>query len=109
MEQSQANLDQPRTVYSAPVISNSQKTNSIDIRKLGDAISQIDQREISRRRATYIRLYHEAKITAESGKGISFTKYVPLSFARVHSLTLCVSMLLLLAHYKIIDDNLALR
>ncbi|KAG8944623.1 calcium channel protein [Tulasnella sp. 424] len=92
MEQSQANLDQPRTVYSAPVISNSQKTNHIDIRKLGDAISQIDQREISRRRATYVRLYHEAKITAESGKGISFT-----------------NMLLLLAHYKIIDDNLALR
>ncbi|KIO32428.1 hypothetical protein M407DRAFT_214388 [Tulasnella calospora MUT 4182] len=74
MEESQANLNEPRTVYSAPVISNRQKTNNIDIRALGDVISQIDQREISRRRATYIRLYHEAKITAESGKGISFTK-----------------------------------
>ncbi|KAG9050174.1 calcium channel protein [Tulasnella sp. UAMH 9824] len=74
MEQSQANLNEPRTVYSAPVISNPQKSNNIDIRRLGDVISQIDQREITRRRATYIRLYHEAKITAESGKGISFTK-----------------------------------
>lgn len=74
MEQSQANLNEPRTVYSAPVISNRQKSNNIDIRRLGDVISQIDQREITRRRATYIRLYHEAKITAESGKGISFTK-----------------------------------
>lgn len=92
MEESQANLNEPRTVYSAPVISNRQKTNNIDIRALGDVISQIDQREISRRRATYIRLYHEAKITAESGKGISFT-----------------NMLLLLAHYKIIDDNSALK
>ncbi|KAG9016762.1 calcium channel protein [Tulasnella sp. 427] len=92
MEHSQANMNEARTVYSAPVISNGQKTNNIDIRRLGDVISQIDQREVSRRRATYIRLYHEAKITAESGKGISFT-----------------NMLLLLAHYKIIDDNSALR
>lgn len=58
----------PRTIYSAPIVDN------IDIGKLGSILSGIDQRDVAKRRALYNRLYHEATISAESGKGISFTK-----------------------------------
>ncbi|KAG8959952.1 calcium channel protein [Tulasnella sp. 419] len=78
--------DGPRTMYSAPVVDN------IDIRKLAGVLDGVDQREVRRRRLLYNRLYHEAMVIAEPGKGISFT-----------------NMLLLLCHYKIIVDDSALR
>jgi hypothetical protein len=51
----------------------------------------MDNATIRRRRKLFSRLYHEAIITYEHGKGISFT-----------------DMLLLLAHHKLIDDKEAL-
>ncbi|KAG8895553.1 calcium channel protein, partial [Tulasnella sp. 403] len=82
----QVSAKEPRTPYSAPVV------HGIDMGKLGETLNKIDHQAISQRRRVYVRLYHEAVISAESGKGISFT-----------------NMLLLLAHHKIIDDQNALR
>jgi len=59
---------------------------------LGNLLNKIDHQETRKRRHIYNRLYHEALISAEPGKGISFT-----------------NMLLLLAHYKLIEDDTALR
>ncbi|KAG8926488.1 calcium channel protein, partial [Tulasnella sp. 417] len=88
---SQANPNEPTAVYPAPVISNRSGTNNIDLRKLGRTISQIDQGEIRRRRATFLRLYYEAMITAEPGRGISFT-----------------NMILIVARWKMINEDSAL-
>ncbi|KAI0031009.1 Ion transport protein-domain-containing protein [Vararia minispora EC-137] len=70
---------------------NARIVEGINLRKLTTAVGQIDFAEIRRRRNLYSRLYHEAIITHEQGKGISFT-----------------NMLMLLAHHKLIDDKEAL-
>lgn len=61
-------------------------------RKLDTILSRIDFDLIRHRRQTYDHLYWEACVTDDYGKGISFT-----------------SMLLLLCHYKLIDDEQALK
>ena len=63
----------------------------IDLEELGNNLDVIDRASIKRRKELYNRLYHEARISYEPGRGISFT-----------------NMLLLLAHHKIIVDNEAL-
>ena len=65
--------------------------HGLDLRKLARAIQSIDGPSIRKRRAIYNRLYHEALVFQERGKGISFT-----------------NMLFMLAHYKLIDDREAL-
>jgi hypothetical protein len=60
--------------------------------KLDDTLSRIDFDVIRDRRQIYNHLYWEARVTDDNGKGISFT-----------------SMLLLLCHYKLIDDEQALK
>jgi len=64
----------------------------LDTRMVNSALSNMDPATIRRRRMLYNRLYHEALISEEDRKGISFN-----------------NMLLLLAHYKLIDDDEALR
>lgn len=63
----------------------------VDIHQLNKVLSTIDYSAIRKRRALYSRLYHEASISHQSGKGISFT-----------------NMLSMLAHHKIIVDRDAL-
>ena len=65
--------------------------HGLDLRKLARVVQNIDGPGIRKRRAIYNRLYHEALVSQERGKGISFT-----------------NMLLMLAHYKLIDDREAL-
>lgn len=65
--------------------------NGIDSFSLEANVNSIDRATIKRRKNVYNRLYHEARISYEPGRGISFT-----------------NMLLLLAHHKIIVDNEAL-
>ncbi|KAI0050088.1 hypothetical protein FA95DRAFT_1487881 [Auriscalpium vulgare] len=65
--------------------------HGIDLDKLHATLSEIDYAAIRRRRNLYSRLYHEAIITHQHGRGISFT-----------------DMLLLLAHHKLIVDKEAL-
>lgn len=71
--------------------SRKDKTGGIHVRKLNKLLNQIDFREIRKRRAVYMRIYHEANVTYHRGKGISFTE-----------------MLVLLAHHKLINDREAL-
>ncbi len=63
----------------------------VDLPKLQFNVNSIDRTVIKRRKNLYNRLYHEARISYEPGKGISFT-----------------NMLLLLAHHKLIVDKEAL-
>lgn len=62
-----------------------------DFNKVDGILSGVDRAAIKRRKNLYNRLYHEARISHEPGKGISFT-----------------NMLLLLAHHKLIVDREAL-
>ncbi|PCH34579.1 hypothetical protein WOLCODRAFT_106220 [Wolfiporia cocos MD-104 SS10] len=65
--------------------------DGIDLDTLNLILSGIDRASIKRRKNLYNRLYHEARISYEPNKGISFT-----------------NMLLLLAHHKLIVDRDAL-
>jgi hypothetical protein len=65
--------------------------NGIDFTKLEKVVGSIDYASVRKRRAIYSRLYHEASISHQQGRGISFT-----------------DMLLLLAHHKLIVDREAL-
>jgi voltage-dependent calcium channel len=64
----------------------------IDVRRLQAQLDAVDTKALKQRKQLYDRLYHEAMIIGDRSKGISFT-----------------NMLLLIAHYKLIDDNNALR
>lgn len=66
--------------------------HAVDIRRVAEQIAQIDYRRVRERRQLFSRLYNEARISEEPGKGISFT-----------------AMLMMLAHYKLIDDESALQ
>lgn len=65
---------------------------NVDLSKLRDEMSSVDFQKVRARRRQYVKLWTEARISEEPGRGISFTQ-----------------MLLLLAHYKLIDDEDALR
>jgi len=63
----------------------------VDLNKLEKVLRDIDYNGIRKRRAVYSRLYHEATISHQQGRGMSFT-----------------DMLFLLAHHKLIVDRDAL-
>lgn len=65
--------------------------DTVDLHQLNKVLNTIDYSAIRKRRALYNRLYHEASISHQQGKGISFT-----------------NMLLMLAHHKLIVDREAL-
>lgn len=66
--------------------------SAVDMVKLQQAIGNIDRRAAHARRRKFDRIWHEARLSEEPGLGISFT-----------------SMLFLLAHHKLIDDEKALQ
>jgi hypothetical protein len=65
---------------------------AVDVTRLQEMISHIDYSQVRKRRQVFARLYNEARISEEPGKGIGFT-----------------AMLMLLAHYKLIEDEEALQ
>ncbi|KAI9570096.1 Ion transport protein-domain-containing protein [Boletus coccyginus] len=67
------------------------RTGGVHVRKLNKLLNKIDFGVIRKRRAVYMRIYHEAGVMYYRGKGISFT-----------------DMLVLLAHHKLINDREAL-
>lgn len=69
----------------------SKVVDGIDLHQLGKILNGIDYTAIRRRRNLYSRLYYEASISHQQGRGISFT-----------------DMLLMLAHHKLIVDREAL-
>ena len=74
------------------VTSNTSETGGIDVVKLQRILNGLDNAKVRKRKTLYARMYNEAMISQEPGKGISFTH-----------------MLLMLAHHKLIDDREALR
>lgn len=64
----------------------------VDLSKLRYEMSTVDFQKVRTRRRQYVRLWTEARMSEEPGRGISFTQ-----------------MLLMLAHYKLINDEDALR
>ncbi|KZT03083.1 uncharacterized protein LAESUDRAFT_660488 [Laetiporus sulphureus 93-53] len=69
----------------------SKQVDGVNLEKLHSVLNGIDRAAIKKRKNLYNRLYHEARISYEPGKGISFT-----------------NMLMLLAHHKLIVDRDAL-
>lgn len=69
----------------------SQVVEGLDVGKINRALDNLDNAKIRKKRTLYAKVYNEAMISQEPGKGISFT-----------------NMLLLLAHHKLIDDREAL-
>jgi voltage-dependent calcium channel len=65
--------------------------DGLDLGKLESLLNGIDYPATRKRRAIYSRLYHEAIISHQPGRGISFN-----------------DMLVLLAHHKLIVDGEAL-
>ena len=65
---------------------------AVDVRRVEAQIAQIDYQKVRQRRQLFARLYNEARISEEAGRGISFT-----------------AMLMMLSHYKLIDDEKALQ
>ncbi|KAG6853798.1 hypothetical protein C0991_001248 [Blastosporella zonata] len=70
---------------------SSRVVEGVDLGKLEAVLSGLDYAAIRKRRAIYSRLYHEASISHQQGRGISFN-----------------DMLILLAHHKLIVDGEAL-
>lgn len=66
--------------------------DGLDLVALEHHLNQIDYHDVARRKKRFNRLYQEALLTEEPGRGISFT-----------------SMLLLLAHYKLMEPERALK
>jgi len=83
----------PALVRASAALPHSQRAvDGIDLTLLSSALRTVDYASVARRRRLYDRLYHEALVSDEPGRGMSFA-----------------NMLLLLAHYKLIDDDEALE
>jgi hypothetical protein len=65
---------------------------ALDLDKLASRLAQIPVNEIARRRRRLNAFYEEATVSADKNRGMSFTM-----------------VLLLLAHYKVINENKCLR
>jgi hypothetical protein len=76
----------------ASSIATGRVVDGIDLGLLSKALASLDQTKTKQARDLYNRLYHEAMISAEPGRGMSFS-----------------NMLVMLAHYKLIDDDKALQ
>ncbi|RMZ68925.1 calcium channel subunit cch1 [Pyrenophora seminiperda CCB06] len=73
-------------------VSGREATKEIDIGKLNRRLSQLPIGEIRRRRARMNRFYEEVLVSSDPDRGIQFS-----------------SLLMILAHYKVINDNKSLR
>lgn len=64
----------------------------IDLKKLNERLSHLPVDDIKKRRARLNRFYEEVFVSADPDRGISFS-----------------SLLMIIAHYKVINDNKSLR
>ena len=71
---------------------SSKVVEGIDLEKLARRMSRIPVHEIRRRRHRYKMFYEEVLVSADPDRGISFT-----------------SVLMILAHYKVINDSKSLK
>ncbi|EGZ77725.1 hypothetical protein NEUTE2DRAFT_79539 [Neurospora tetrasperma FGSC 2509] len=80
------------SIRHASIISTTQFQTSLDLKKLNDRISQIDVAKVRERRRRFNIFFEEVMVSADPERGISFT-----------------TVLMILAHYKIINDSKSLR
>src|SRR5215472_1415770 len=64
----------------------------IDLAKLNERLAELPVNEIRRRRARMNKFYEEVLVSSDHDRGIAFT-----------------SLLMILAHYKVINENKSLR
>ena len=81
----------PRRVSGLPVSAQKEKPE-IDIKKLNRRLAELPIAEIRRRRQRMNTFYEEVIVSSDPDRGIQFT-----------------SLLMILAHYKVINDNKSLR
>jgi voltage-dependent calcium channel len=84
-------LVQTPGVRANSVASASQATG-IDLKALNERIARIDGKRVRERRRTYNIFYQEVMVSADPDRGIAFT-----------------TVLMILAHYKVISDNKSLK
>jgi hypothetical protein len=80
-----------RRVSELPV-QNREQTPEIDLARLNQRLAELPIAEIRRRRARMNTFYEEVLVSSDPDRGIQFT-----------------SLLMILAHYKVINDNKSLR
>lgn len=69
-----------------------EEEREIDLKKLNKRLAELPVKEIRRRRARMNKFYEEVLVSSDHDRGIQFT-----------------SLLMILAHYKVINDNKSLR
>ncbi|KAK3698461.1 calcium channel protein [Vermiconidia calcicola] len=82
----------PQRASQLPVDGASSQLPDIDLDKLNRRIAELPVNEIRRRRRRMREFYEEVLVSADPDRGISFN-----------------ALLMILAHYKVINDNKALR
>lgn len=75
-----------------PVSQSDHQTAEIDLKKLNQRLDELPIADIRRRRQRMNVFYEEVLISSDPDKGIQFT-----------------SLLMILAHHKVINDNKSLR
>ncbi|KAI1094152.1 Ion transport protein-domain-containing protein [Rostrohypoxylon terebratum] len=73
-------------------IATASNLGGVDIRRLNNRLNQIDVRKVQERRRRFNIFYEEVMVSADPVQGISFT-----------------TVLMIMAHYKIISDSKSLR
>ncbi|KAK3394540.1 Ion transport protein-domain-containing protein [Podospora didyma] len=80
------------SIRHASVVSNSQYSTGVDLKKLNERLAKIDVVKVRERRRRFNIFFEEVMVSADPEKGISFT-----------------TVLMILAHYNIISDSKSLR
>jgi voltage-dependent calcium channel len=73
-------------------VEGQQEQREIDLAKLNERLAELPVNEIRRRRARMNKFYEEVLVSSDPDRGIEFT-----------------SLLMILAHYKVINENRSLR
>jgi hypothetical protein len=86
------NENDAASIRHASIVSKSQYQTGIDLKKLNERLSKIDVAKVRERRRRFNIFFEEVMVSADPERGISFT-----------------TVLMLLAHYNIINDSKSLR
>jgi voltage-dependent calcium channel len=73
-------------------VASASQATGIDLKALNERIARIDRNKVRERRRTYNIFYQEVMVSAEPDRGLAFT-----------------TILMILAHYKVINDNKSLK
>ncbi|KAH6854398.1 Ion transport protein-domain-containing protein [Chaetomium sp. MPI-CAGE-AT-0009] len=86
------NENDAASIRHASIVSKSQYQTGVDLKKLNERLAMIDVAKVRERRRRFNIFFEEVMVSADPERGISFT-----------------TVLMLLAHYNIINDSKSLR